>query len=129
RGPGRDDRVPREAAASLGQVRRIVSHLRRDAEFEENARHHRGLADELRARLARIREGGSPEARRRHVERGRLLVRERVERLLDPHTPFLELMPFAADGCYADAIPAGGLVTGIGTVSGHQAMVIANDVT
>ncbi len=113
----------------MGEVSRLSSRIRRDAEFEENARHHRALAADLRERLARIREGGTPEARRRHVERGRLLVRERVERLLDPDTPFLELMPFAADGCYADAIPAGGLVTGIGTVSGHQAMVIANDVT
>src|SRR5207248_2515265 len=70
-----------------------------------------------------------PIARRRHQERGRLLVRERIERLLDPGSPFLELMPFAAEGCYEDRTPAGGLVTGIGTVAGHQAMVIGNDVT
>ncbi|HYR96197.1 MAG TPA: carboxyl transferase domain-containing protein [Candidatus Binatus sp.] len=108
---------------------RLASRLRRDADFEENARHHRTLAAELRERLARVREGGPPEARRRHVERGRLLVRERIERLLDPGTPFVELMPFVAEGCYDGATPAGGLVTGIGTVSGHQAMVIANDVT
>ncbi|TMB17833.1 MAG: methylcrotonoyl-CoA carboxylase, partial [Deltaproteobacteria bacterium] len=57
---------------------RLGSRLRRDAAFEENARHHRALAGELRARLARIREGGPPEARRRHQERGRLLVRERI---------------------------------------------------
>jgi acetyl-CoA carboxylase carboxyltransferase component len=110
-------------------VTRLTWRLRRDAEFEENARHHRALAAELRERLARIREGGPPEARRRHQERGRLLVRERIERLLDPGTPFLELMPFASDGCYDGPTPAGGLVIGIGTVSGHQAMVIANDVT
>jgi 3-methylcrotonyl-CoA carboxylase beta subunit len=110
-------------------VTRLVSRLRRDEEFAENARHHRGLATALRDRLARIREGGPPEARRRHQERGRLLVRERIERLLDAGSPFLELMPFAADGCYGDATPAGGLVTGIGTVAGHQTMVIGNDVT
>jgi len=108
---------------------RLASQLRRDADFEENARHHRALAADLRARVARIREGGPPESRRRHKERGRLLVRERIERLLDPATPFLELMPFASEGCYDDPTPAGGLVTGIGTVSGHQAVVIGNDVT
>jgi acetyl-CoA carboxylase carboxyltransferase component len=110
-------------------VRRLVSHLRRDAEFEENARHHRALADELRARLARVREGGSPEARRRHVERGRLLVRDRIERLLDPGTPFLELSALCTEGVYGDTTPAGGLVSGIGTVAERQVMVIANDVT
>src|SRR6184192_1757135 len=108
---------------------RLASQVRRDGEFEANARHHRGLAAELRERLARTREGGPPEARRRHTARGRLLVRERIARLLDPDTPFLELMPFASEGCYDDPTPAGGLVTGIGTVSGHQAVVIGNDVT
>jgi acetyl-CoA carboxylase carboxyltransferase component len=110
-------------------MRRLVSRLRRDAEFEENARHHRTLADDLRARLARAREGGSPKARERHVARGRLLVRDRIERLLDPGTPFLELSPLIADGVYGEPVPAGGLVTGIGSVSGHQVMVVANDVT
>ena len=110
-------------------MKRLVSHVRRDADFEQNARHHRALTADLRERLARIREGGSPSARQRHVDRGRLLVRERVERLLDPDTPFLELGAFVADGLYDGPTPAGGLVTGIGTVAGHQAMVIANDVT
>jgi 3-methylcrotonyl-CoA carboxylase beta subunit len=110
-------------------VTRLVSHLRRDAEFEENARQNRGLVAELRERLARVREGGSASARRRHVERGRLLVRERIERLLDPGSPFLELSALCAEGVYGDWTPAAGMVTGIGTVSGHQTMVIANDVT
>jgi acetyl-CoA carboxylase carboxyltransferase component len=108
---------------------RLVSRLRRDADFEDNARHHRALASELRERLARTREGGSPTARQRHVARGRLLVRERIERLLDPGSPFLELSPFASEDVYGEATPAGGLITGIGAVSGHQVMVIANDVT
>src|SRR5438094_9537779 len=108
---------------------RLASRVRRDGEFEANAGHHRGLAADLRERLARTREGGPPEARRRHQERGRLLVRERIARLLDPGTPFLELMPFAAEGCYDGSTPAGGLVTGIGVVAGHQAMVLGNDVT
>jgi acetyl-CoA carboxylase carboxyltransferase component len=110
-------------------VTRLVSQLRRDAEFDENARHHRGLAGELRALLARVREGGSAGARRRHVERGRLLVRDRIERLIDPDTPFLELSALCAEGVYGEAVPAAGMVTGIGTVSGHQAMVVANDST
>ena len=110
-------------------MRRLASHVRRDAEFEDNARHHRGLAAELRARLDATREGGPAKARERHTARGRLLVRDRIARLLDPGTPFLELMPFAAEGCYDGSTPAGGLVTGIGVVAGHQAMVLANDVT
>jgi 3-methylcrotonyl-CoA carboxylase beta subunit len=110
-------------------VSRLASHVRRDTEFEENARHHRALAADLRERLARVREGGPAEARRRHVERGRLLARQRIERLLDAGTPFLELMALCAEGVYGEPTPAGGLVTGIGTVSGHQAMVVANDVT
>ena len=108
---------------------RVGTPLRRDATFEANAEHHRGLAGELRRRLECVRQGGSESARERHRQRGRLLVRERVERLLDPGTPFLELMPFAADGLYDALVPAGGLVIGIGTIEGQQAMVIANDVT
>src|SRR2546428_12333489 len=92
---------------------RLTSRVRRDGEFEANAGHHRGLAAELRERLARTREGGPPEARRRHQERGRLLVRERIERLLDPRSPFPALVPFPAQGCCEDRPPAGGLWTGI----------------
>jgi acetyl-CoA carboxylase carboxyltransferase component len=110
-------------------VSRIVSHVRRDATFAENAAHNRTLVADLERDLARVRQGGSERARERHRARGRLLVRERIERLLDPGTPFLELMPLAAEGCYGDATPAAGLVTGIGTVHGEQVMVLANDAT
>jgi acetyl-CoA carboxylase carboxyltransferase component len=110
-------------------VTQLASHVRRDAEFDENARHHRALAADVRARLETIREGGPPHARKRHVERGRLLVRDRIDRLVDPGTPFLELSPFCADGVYGDHTPAAGIITGIGTVAGHQAVVIGNDVT
>jgi acetyl-CoA carboxylase carboxyltransferase component len=110
-------------------VSRLVSKLQRTAEFEANAAHHRGLARELHERLARVREMGPEHARKRHTERGRLLVRERIERLIDPGTPFLELMPFCADGVYGEPVPAGGMVNGIGTVSGHRVMILANDVT
>ncbi len=108
---------------------RLASRIQRGAEFDENAAHHRGLAAELHERLARIREMGSARARQRHTERGRLLVRERIERLLDPGTPFLELMAFCADGIYGEPVPAAGMINGIGTVSGHQVMILANDVT
>jgi 3-methylcrotonyl-CoA carboxylase beta subunit len=89
----------------------------------------RGLVDELRERLSRVREGGSAAARERHTARGKLLVRDRVDRLLDPGSPFLELSPLAAYGMYDDAVPAAGIVTGVGRVSGRECVVVANDAT
>src|SRR3954465_11083060 len=87
------------------------------------------LVDELRGRLAVVRRGGSDAARTKHVDRGKLLVRDRVDRLLDPGSPFLELSPLAATGMYDDAVPAAGVVTGIGRVSGREVVVVANDAT
>ena len=89
----------------------------------------RALVDDLRARLASAREGGSESARRKHTDRGKLLVRERVDRLLDPGSPFLELSPLAATGMYDDAVPSAGVVTGVGRVSGRECVVVANDAT
>ena len=89
----------------------------------------RELVDELRERLARVREGGSSAAREKHTARGKLLVRDRVDRLLDPGSPFLELSPLAAIGMYDDAVPAAGIVTGIGRISGRECVVVANDAT
>ncbi len=89
----------------------------------------RALVDELRTRLAVVREGGSEKARAKHTARGKLLVRDRVDRLLDPGSPFLELSPLAAHGMYDDAVPAAGVVTGIGRVSGRECVVVANDAT
>ena len=93
----------------------------------------RDLTDELRERLARAREGGSESARRKHTDRGKLLVRDRVDRLLDPGSPFLELSPLAAYGMYADddpgAVPSAGIVTGLGQVAGRTCVVVANDAT
>jgi len=97
--------------------------------FVANRDHHLGLRDDLRAQLARVAAGGSPEARQRHVERGKLLPRERVEALLDPGTPFLELSPLAAHGLYDDEAPGAGLITGVGRVAGRQVVVVANDAT
>ncbi|ABL79692.1 MULTISPECIES: carboxyl transferase domain-containing protein [unclassified Nocardioides] len=87
------------------------------------------LVDELRERLATARQGGSEKARRKHTDRGKLLVRDRVDRLLDPGSPFLELSPLAADGMYGGAVPSAGVVTGIGRVSGREVVVVANDAT
>jgi 3-methylcrotonyl-CoA carboxylase beta subunit len=84
---------------------------------------------QLRDRLAGVRRGGSPEARRKHTDRGKLLVRDRVDRLLDPGSPLLELAPLAAFGMYDDAVPSAGIVTGIGRVSGRECVIVANDAT
>jgi 3-methylcrotonyl-CoA carboxylase beta subunit len=92
------------------------------------------LVAELRERLTVARRGGSESAREKHVGRGKLLVRDRVDRLLDPGSPFLELSPLAATGMYGaadgpDTVPSAGLVTGIGKVSGAEVVVVANDAT
>jgi 3-methylcrotonyl-CoA carboxylase beta subunit len=89
----------------------------------------RELVAELRERTATARQGGSATARRRHTGRGKLLARERVDRLLDPGSPFLELSPLAATGMYDDAVPSAGIVTGIGRVSGRECVLVANDAT
>ena len=99
------------------------------ATFLENDARLRALTDELRARLELVRQGGSEKARARHTEAGKLLVRDRIERLLDPGSPFLELSALAAWDLYKGAAPAAGIVTGIGRVSGIECMIIANDAT
>ncbi len=98
-------------------------------EFKANAEHHRALADELRQRLAKIHEGGPERHRETQRKRGKLLARERIEVLLDPDTPFLELSPFAAWEQHDNQVPAAGLVTGIGRVAGLECMIVANDST
>ncbi len=89
----------------------------------------RDVTAELRDCVARAREGGPAKARDRHLTRGKLLVRDRVDRLLDPGSPFLELSPLAATGMYDDAVPAAGIVTGIGRVEGRECVIVANDAT
>src|SRR5215475_2167731 len=98
-------------------------------EFKANAKHHHALAEDLRRRLAAVKEGGGAAAVKKHTSRGKLFVRERVERLLDPGTAFLELSPLAAWGLYDDDAPAAGIVTGVGVVVGRTVMVVANDAT
>ena len=97
--------------------------------FKRNAEHHRALAAELRARLAQVRQGGDAQARRRHAEQGKLFVRDRIDRLIDPDAPFLELSPLAAWEMYDGEAPSAGIVTGIGPIAGRECMIIANDAT
>jgi 3-methylcrotonyl-CoA carboxylase beta subunit len=99
------------------------------AEAKARATHNRGLADELRAKVAAAALGGSEKSRERHTARGKLLPRERVERLLDPGSPFLEIGQLAANGVYDEEIPGAGMIAGVGRVSGRQCMIVANDAT
>jgi acetyl-CoA carboxylase carboxyltransferase component len=99
------------------------------AEFKTNAAHHRRLAQELRDRLARIRRGGPESAVATQRKRGKLLPRERIDRLIDPGSPFLELSPLAAWGLHGDEVPSAGIVTGVGRVSGRECVIVANDST
>ena len=91
--------------------------------------HNRALAAELRTRVATVAAGGGTKSRERHTARGKLLPRERVERLLDPGSPLLELGQLAANGLYDDEVPGAGLITAIGRVAGQQVMIVANDAT
>ncbi|AFM18270.1 acetyl-CoA carboxylase, carboxyltransferase component (subunits alpha and beta) [Mycolicibacterium chubuense NBB4] len=90
---------------------------------------HVVLVEKLRAKLAAAALGGSQRARERHVSRGKLLPRDRVDGLLDPGSPFLELAALAADGMYDDECPGAGMIAGIGRVSGRECMIVANDAT
>ncbi|MCO5967694.1 methylcrotonoyl-CoA carboxylase [Actinoallomurus sp. WRP6H-15] len=101
----------------------------RGAAFQRNAEENQALATELRERLARAAQGGSERARKRHVARGKLLPRDRVDALLDPGSPFLELAPLAATGMYDDEAPAAGIIAGVGRVAGRECVIAANDAT
>src|SRR3954464_10041687 len=90
---------------------------------------HLALVDQLRTKLATAARGGSERSRERHVSRGKLLPRDRVDGLLDPGSPFLELAPLAADGMYDDECPGAGMIAGVGRVSGQECMIVANDAT
>src|SRR5690554_3205805 len=87
------------------------------------------IVDDLYAKAAQIKQGGGAKYQERHLARGKLLVRQRIEKLLDPGSPFLEIGQFAAWDCYDDYVPAAGLVAGIGQVEGVQCMIVANDAT
>ena len=102
---------------------------RKSADFGANAQALRALAAELRERQARVALGGGDAARAKHVARGKLLPRDRVEMLLDPGSPFLELSPLAAYGMYDGESPGAGIITGIGRVSGRECVIVCNDPT
>lgn len=109
---------------------KLTSKINPDSEaFRSNARAMQALVDDLRSKVSVISQGGTERARKRHIDRGKLLPRERVERLLDPGTPFLELSQMAAYGMYDDAVPSAGMITGIGRVAGREVMIICNDAT
>ncbi|GGR05796.1 carboxyl transferase domain-containing protein [Streptomyces netropsis] len=97
--------------------------------WRANEAAHRELAAGLREKLAAARLGGGEKARARHTARGKLLPRDRVDALLDPGSPFLELAPLAAEGMYGGAAPAAGVISGIGRVSGREVVIVANDAT
>jgi acetyl-CoA carboxylase carboxyltransferase component len=108
----------------------LKSHLKTQSpEFQASRKHHERLAADLRERLEAVRRGGPAQAVELHRKRGKLLPRERIERLLDPDTPFLELSALAAGGEYGDEVPSAGIVTGIGVISGRECMIVANDAT
>jgi 3-methylcrotonyl-CoA carboxylase beta subunit len=106
----------------------------RSADFQANAAAMRALVDDLHVQLAKAAAGGGEVARARHTARGKLLPRDRVQMLLDPGTPFLELSPLAALNMYpdrdaSDSAPCAGVITGIGRVSGVDCLIVCNDAT
>ena len=101
----------------------------KSTEFKENDRLNREASQRYKERLAVIKQGGPEKARKLHTDRGKILPRERLERLLDQNTPFLELSSLAAYGLYDNEAPASGMITGIGVVHGREVMVVVNDAT
>ena len=101
----------------------------RSDDFKANSAFMQGQVDDLRAKAAQIAAGSDAKSRERHVARGKLLPRDRVERLLDPGTPFLEIGQLAAYGMYDGEAPAAGMIAGIGRVEGQDCMIVANDAT
>ena len=111
----------------MSVIKSVIS--ARDERFKANATSMARLTAELRARLASAAQGGDERSRQRHLERGKLLPRERVNRLVDPGSPFLELSPLAANGMYDDDIHGASIVTGVGRVEGQECVVVCNDAT
>ncbi len=112
------------------KVTRLTSKVNpRSAEFLQNAAAMQAVVDDLHAKVQQIKLGGGEALIARHTARGKLFVRDRIEKLLDPGSPFLEIGQFAAWQCYDDYVPAAGVVAGIGRVSGVECMIVANDAT
>ena len=108
----------------------LTTQINTEAEdYKARVAHNRALRDELWTKVAETALGGNEKSRERHTARGKLLPRERVERLLDPGSPFLEIGQLAANDLYGGEVPGAGLITGIGRVSGRQCMIVCNDAT
>ncbi|MFC3647520.1 carboxyl transferase domain-containing protein [Planctobacterium marinum] len=101
----------------------------KSAAFAENAEHMALQVNDLQEKIAQIKQGGGEKANKRHTDRGKLLPRERINALLDPGSPFLEISQLAAWNVYEDYVPAAGVIAGIGRVSGQECMIVANDAT
>ncbi|MBE89018.1 MAG: methylcrotonoyl-CoA carboxylase, partial [Rhodospirillaceae bacterium] len=97
--------------------------------FRANAAAMQSLVDELRRTLSKIYEGGAERSRKRHMDRGKLLVRDRIAALIDVKTDFFEFSALAAHEMYGEFAPAGGIVTGVGKVCGTDCLIVANDAT
>src|SRR3954449_11540593 len=108
----------------------LESHLdTKSDDFRRNSAALQTLVDELNRRVEIARQGGGPKYVARHKEQGKMPPRERIAALLEPHTPFLELSPLAANGMYDDDAPAAGIITGVGRIQGRECLIIANDAT
>lgn len=108
----------------------LISHLRpSSAEYQQNCQFMQALVDDLCHQIEAIKQGGSEQARKKQIQQGKLLPRQRITTLLDAGPPFLELSPLAALGVYHDVIPAAGIICGIGRIIGRECMIIANDPT
>lgn len=101
----------------------------KNPDYKENFENSIKLIEQLKENYNKIQQGGPEHARQKHVSRGKLLTRDRINRLLDPNTPFVEISPFAAYDMYDNQAPSAGMVTGIGVVHGREVMVVANDAT
>jgi len=111
-------------------MRRIESKIdTKSQEFKDNQAHLQRSVEEFRERLEKLKQGGPEKAKKRHLDRKKLLPRDRVAKLFDRNTPFLELSPFAAYDMYDNEAPCAGMITGIGVVHGREVMVVANDAT
>ena len=98
-------------------------------DYQRNAKRMKSLVRDLQEKMENTSIGGSEEARKKHIERGKLLPRERVNLLLDSGSPFLEFSQLAAHEMYDDDVPAAGIITGIGRVAGKEVVIVANDAT
>ena len=101
----------------------------KSAEYKENEKHYKLLVKDLKRNIAIAAEGGGEEKITLHKQRGKMLVRERIDALLDPNTPFMEFNTLAGHNMYNNKAPCAGIVTGIGIIHGREVVIVANDAT